>query len=157
MRESGVSNLRMLAAVMRITRRGALLLECVLALAMLIIGMVLIYAILDSSRDAAEREALTQEAREVAASALALIESGHSGPESLTGPAERWRECKDRAQWQLEIDTVAITGAQPGTLQLVVKVYALQSGASEGLQEKPPIFEIAKIVTARPIDPGVRL
>ncbi len=133
-------------------QRGAVLLECVLALALLIIGMVTIYAILDRAQAAARRDALTQEAREVAGSALALIECGYSSPEAMIGPSERWRECNDRERWELEIDTLPVVGAQPGTLNVVIRVYPAQNTTDK--ESRRATFEIGKIIRAAPIDGG---
>ncbi len=126
------------------------MLECVLALAFLVIGMVTVYAILDRAQAAARRDALTQEAREVAASALALIECGFASPETLIGPSERWRECNDREVWELEIDTVAVTGAQPGTLNVIVRVFAAAAVGDD--EARQPTFELGKVIREAPVD-----
>ena len=94
-------------------RRGALLLEVMLALALFVIGGLAVLAIVDRAIGAERRMRDAEHGAMLARSAMARIEAGLAGPQSLNGPV---READgegaegsagptaDRG-WELEIST----------------------------------------------------
>lgn len=98
-------------------RRGALLLECLLAVAVLAAFGIAIWGVVGRSQDAAQRTRWEAIASDLARSAMARIESGVARPESLQGPAYRNLESSDGRSgsagppdaelWELDIHTEA--------------------------------------------------
>lgn len=98
-------------------RRGALLLECLLAAAVLAAFGIAIWGVIGRSQDAAQRTRWEAIASDLARSAMAKIESGAARPESLQGPAYRNLESSedrsgtagpsDAELWELDIHTEA--------------------------------------------------
>jgi Tfp pilus assembly protein PilV len=96
-------------------RRGALLLECLLAAAVLAAFGIAILGIIGRSQDAAQRSRWEAIAADLARSAMAKIESGAARAESLQGPAYRTLERSDdrggtqgqgdASLWELDIQT----------------------------------------------------
>lgn len=98
-------------------RRGALLLECLLAAAVLAAFGIALWGVVGRAQDAAQRTRWEALAADLARSAMAKIESGVARPEALQGPAYRNLESsEDRAGtagpadadlWELDIQTEA--------------------------------------------------
>lgn len=98
-------------------RRGALLLECLLAAAVLAAFGIAIWGVVGRSQDAAQRTRWEAMAADLARSAMAKIESGAARPESLQGPAYKNLESSgdrsgtigptDSDLWELDIRTEA--------------------------------------------------
>jgi hypothetical protein len=107
-------------------RRGALLLEIILALAIFVMAGSAILALVDRTASGVERARGAAKAADLARSAMARIEAGIGTPQTLNGPVLAWPESDDaRAEddesgdgiissggiappesgWELEIDT----------------------------------------------------
>ncbi len=96
-------------------RRGALLLECLLAAAVLAAFGIAILGIVGRSQDAAQRSHWEAIAADLARSAMAKIESGAARAESLQGPASQTLDRSDdrggtqglgdSSLWELDIQT----------------------------------------------------
>ena len=85
------------------TRRGSILRECVLALAIFVAAGMTILSISDGAASAQAKAIEQQHAEELARSALAQIESGLASIETLSGPIvdSQGRE----TPWRLEISS----------------------------------------------------
>ncbi|MCC6425775.1 MAG: hypothetical protein IT435_03035 [Phycisphaerales bacterium] len=94
-------------------RRGALLLEVLLALAVFVGAGLAILTVLERSSDAMARVRDRRQACDLATSALARIEAGIDTPETLDGPVPAWEDLSDGsiigaggdARWELDIRT----------------------------------------------------
>jgi Tfp pilus assembly protein PilV len=67
-------------------RRGAILLETIVAISLFVMAAITIYAALARSAEAVERSRSSEHAADLARSAMAMIEAGLATPESLNGP-----------------------------------------------------------------------
>lgn len=67
-------------------RRAAILLETIVAISLFVMASVTIYAALARSAEAVERSRSSEQAADLARSAMAMIEAGLATPESLNGP-----------------------------------------------------------------------
>ncbi len=125
-------------------RSGAVLFECLLALALLIAAMTTIFALLDSASSSVGRRHESQEAAEIAATAISLIECGFATPETLVGPASKWRGCQDYFQWNITIET------QPTSMGELVSVviHITRAGAAD---DAPPSASLQRYLSLRPI------
>lgn len=90
-------------------RRGALLVEVVLALAIFVMAGGAIVNLLSQSMLGVDRSREQARAADLARSAMAKIEAGIETPQTLSGPLERSEEGATQAGrgWELEIDTDA--------------------------------------------------
>jgi len=95
-------------------RRGAVLLECVLALALFVSAGMAVLALVDGAVRSVERTRDLEAAVDLARSAIAKIEAGIATAEELEGPVPAWRDEEDAAfgdepptpgPWSLEITT----------------------------------------------------
>ncbi len=95
-------------------RRGAVLLECILALSLFVACGLAVMAMMDraAASVAATRDA--EQAVDVARTAMAKIEAGIATPETLNGPVPEWRDERDAtfddslprgSGWLLEVET----------------------------------------------------
>lgn len=74
----------------RTTRRGGILLEVMLALALLVMGSMTILGAMSQSIHSLEATRLKQQAADLARSAMARIEAGIATPDTLQGPVPAW-------------------------------------------------------------------
>jgi hypothetical protein len=96
-------------------KRGAMLLECVLALAIMVVAGLAILAMADGAARSAEVTRDAELAADLARSAMGRIESGIATPETLSGPIRDWQDqgdgvfaeavIEDGPEWVVEIDT----------------------------------------------------
>lgn len=94
-------------------RRGSVLLECLVALAIFVGIASTVYSLIVAAARSVERTARIERAADLARSALSKIEAGVETPESLNGPVESWRDESDgtfddnpvQTPWVLEIST----------------------------------------------------
>lgn len=92
-------------------RRGAILLEVILSVALFTMGALAILAQMSQGARSVEQTRLARQAADLAATAMARIEARLVAPESLTGPAERW----DREQQEsLEDSLASMEGSMAG-------------------------------------------
>jgi type II secretory pathway pseudopilin PulG len=71
-------------------RRGAILLEVILSVALFSMGALAILTQLSQGARGLEATRLAAQAADLAATTMARIEAGLAAPEALSGPAERW-------------------------------------------------------------------
>jgi hypothetical protein len=71
-------------------RRGAILLEAILSVALFTMGALAILSQMSQGARALEATQRARQAADLAATAMARIEARLVAPEALTGPAERW-------------------------------------------------------------------
>ncbi|MEI7658072.1 MAG: hypothetical protein WCK33_08410 [Phycisphaerae bacterium] len=143
------------SAVARRSRRevGAILLECLLALALLVAAGVTVLACLDRASDSVARRTQEVVASQVAATALALIESGAMTPETVQGPASRLRDgVSVAADWNIAIDTEP---SEFGSLTLVtVRIFAAGRSADA---DRPPLAVARQLVDLGAVRDGRRV
>ncbi len=89
----------------RTTRRGGILLEVMLALALLVVGSMTILGAMSQSIHSIEATRLKQQAADLARSAMARIEAGIATPETLQGPVPAWDSNPDSGEDELIGDT----------------------------------------------------
>lgn len=94
-------------------RRGALLLEVILALTLFTTTALMLLAIVGRSLDALEEARHRQTACDLARSAMSRIEAGLASPESLNGPAQLFDQpinapgddAPTESDWELLVET----------------------------------------------------
>lgn len=95
-------------------RRGSLLLECLLALALFIGAGLSILAMIDLASGSVERSRDALRAADVARSAMSRIEAGLVSPESIAGPVRAGDlgladddagDAEAQTLWELEVST----------------------------------------------------
>ncbi|MFZ4428723.1 MAG: hypothetical protein ACOYPS_00065 [Phycisphaerales bacterium] len=128
---------------LRSTRRaGAMLLECLLALALLVAAGVTVLACLDRAAESVGRRTQEVVASQMAAAAMALIDSGAMTPETVQGPASRLRDgVSVAADWNIAVDTEP---SEFGTLTLVT-VRVFDARGSSG-PDRPALAAIRQLV-----------
>jgi type II secretory pathway pseudopilin PulG len=104
------------------SRRGALLLETMVALTLFVGAALAILTMLDRSAEARARVRDARQAMDLASSALARIEAGLDTPESLDGPVRAWSDH--------EGDPAVVHGAGDGPWELDIRT---EPSAFEGL------------------------
>jgi hypothetical protein len=102
------------------TRRGALLLETMLALAIFVMAGTAVLSLVDGSLTSLNHARLSEQAADQARTAMAKIEAGIATPQTLNGPAHTWLqdaaergdagptifdEDAEPSHWELGIDT----------------------------------------------------
>ncbi len=118
-------------------RAGGVLLECIVALAVLVGVGLAILSLVDGSMAALGRARDAAKGAELARSAMSKIEAGVQSPESLHGPVKPWRDDNDGSfddalpaagAWELEIET------EPSEFEglTLVTVRAVKRGQSGG-------------------------
>ena len=115
-------------------RAGAMLLECLLALALLVAAGVTVLACLDRAADSVARRTQEVVASQIAATALALIDAGAMTPETVQGPASRLRDgVSAAANWNIAVDTEP---SEFGSLTLVI-VRVFDAGRAPAGDQEP--------------------
>jgi hypothetical protein len=103
-----------LALANRARWRGAVLLECMLALAIFVAAGLTIMAMMDRAASSVAETRDAEVAVDVARTAMAKIEAGIATPETLNGPVPAWRDERgatfddslpEGTGWALEIST----------------------------------------------------
>ncbi|MEZ6242875.1 MAG: hypothetical protein R3B57_07500 [Phycisphaerales bacterium] len=114
-------NARRLSApvcVRRAHRRAALLLEAMLALALLVAASSLLVSIIRDATGRLDHALGMSEAADLAEGAIAQIEGGLATPETLTGPAQAWDPeavlaSDDAALAPIDSDDLPLMGGAP--------------------------------------------
>jgi type II secretory pathway pseudopilin PulG len=103
-----------------VIRRGALLLETMLALAIFVIAAAAVLSLVDGSVTSLRRATMNEQAADLARTAMAKLEAGIATPQGLDGPVYPWlHEAAERGDagpaafdedaqptgWVLEVDT----------------------------------------------------
>ncbi len=124
-----------------VRRRGAALLECVLALALFVACGMAVLAMVDHAVDSVASTRDAEQAADIARSAMARIEAGLSTPQALNGPVVSWggdeqgqkieNTTASSAAWSLEIET------EPSQFEGLTKVTvrAIKQAGGRGDQE----------------------
>jgi hypothetical protein len=117
-----------------LVRRGAALLECVLALALFVACGMAVLALVDHAVDSVATTRDAEEAADIARSAMARIEAGLQTPDTLNGPV-KWGDQTDAAEmspgsaWALEVSTEP--SQFEGLTKVSVKAYKQGVGDTE--------------------------
>ncbi len=131
-------------------RRGTLLLEVLLALAVFVGAGLAILTVLERSTDALARVRDHRQACDLALSAIARIEAGLDTPESLDGPVPEWEDMSDgRAieaagggKWEIDIKTEPSQFS--GLTKITVEAIKRRAGDPDG--EALARYSIAQVV-----------
>ncbi len=75
--------------------RGAILLECILSLAILIAAGLAVLALMDRSSSAVDRVKEAEHATDLARTVMSKLEAGLGTVQTLAGPAAAWRDESD--------------------------------------------------------------
>lgn len=131
----------------RASKRGAILLECMLSLALLIMASVAVLACLDSAASAAGRRSDEARAAQIATSAMAMIDAGIMSPETVQGPVDKWRTgVVGERGWRVTVDT---SPSEFGTLvHVTVRVHRGEDAAL------PPLASLHQLVELTSPDVG---
>jgi hypothetical protein len=86
-----VGETQQIPSLTRRRSRGAVLFECMLALALLIAAGVTVLACLDQAQSAVQAHEEASQAVRVAQAALSLMDAGVITPETVQGPVSKWR------------------------------------------------------------------
>ena len=121
-------------------QRGAVLLECVLALALFVACGLVVMSMMDRATNSVVYTRDAEEAVDVARTAMAKIEAGIATPQTLNGPVPVWHDEEDGTYdeslptgtlWTLEI------GTEPsqfdGLTSVTVKAVKQAQGSDEEL------------------------
>lgn len=131
-------------------RSGAILLECLLALAIFVGGAVTVLALVDRSIGDMGRVRETRTAADLAKSAMARIEAGDATAEALAGRVREDGTEDDAADgdayWELEI------GTAPTAFQGLTRV-AVRAVKREGSAVSAE-FELVQLVARREREPA---
>ena len=99
---------------MAVRAGGAVLLECVLALALFVTCGMAVLAMMDHAVDSVATTRDQEQAADLARSAMARIEAGLATPQTLNGPVTSWGDDSDNSDqkqegsstpWALEVQT----------------------------------------------------
>lgn len=89
--------------------RGAILLECLLALAIFVAAGVSVMALVDQATGSLERVRDVQRAADLARSTMSRLEAGIATPETMSGPVRSIAFDSDAEEqetgWELEVET----------------------------------------------------
>jgi type II secretory pathway pseudopilin PulG len=152
-------------------RRGAMLLEMMLALAIFVMAGTAILTLVDGSVRSLERARLHAQAADLARTAMAKIEAGIATPRSLHGPARSWlEEAAERGEapedlsaprqgptgWELRIESdpsqfagltrVTITAAKLDASEAPLVSYTLRQLVRLGGREEDRAGEIDELL-----------
>ena len=128
----------------RTTRRGGILLEVMLALALLVMGSMAILSAMSQSIHSLEATRLKQQAADLARSAMARIEAGIATPETLQGPVPAWESDPESGADELN------DGALPGEFGLAATVgWGEDSGWELEIDTSPSPFAGLAVVRVR--------
>lgn len=119
-------------------RRGALLLEVLLALSVFVGAGLAVISILEQSTGAMIRQREQRQACDLAASAMARLEAGIDTPETLDGPVPEWDGLSDGSvitaggtgSWEIDVKTEPSSIA--GLVRVTVAASKLSASSSTG-------------------------
>ncbi len=124
----------------RASRRGAVLLECLLALALFVACGLSVMAMMDRAMASVAATRDAEIATDIARTAMAKIEAGLATPETMNGPVPAWRDEGDASfdeslptgeLWNLEIETEP--SAFEGLTRVSVRAYKQTPGSEQEL------------------------
>lgn len=120
-------------------RRGAILVEVILSVALFTMGALAILSQMSQGARSMEQTRLARQAADLAATAMARIEARLVAPEALTGPAERW----DREQQEsLEDSLASMEGSMAGAAGPAIDEFGTgDSGWELSVETEPAPFD----------------
>lgn len=127
-------------------KRGAILLECVLAIAILVAAAVSIMGFSDQAINAAQRAHHERVATDLARSAMAMLEAGVVSAEDLTGDLEQLDDGTPdplpapSGSWRLEVRT------QPAGIGELTRVTVIVTRLVPGTDTEQSSFQFHQIV-----------
>jgi hypothetical protein len=107
-------------------RRGWLLLECLLSLALFLAAAVVVFEAVGRSSDSVHLTRRVMQAADLARSAMSRIEAGDALPETLSGPVEMGTDSAAAGEhWELEVQTEAAgpTGLMRVSVRAILRPY----------------------------------
>lgn len=132
--------------------RGAILLECMLTLALLLAASLTVLASMDRALSSAVRMEERADAMDCAVSGLALVEAGLMPLENMQGPVSKWRDddvpVRRSMDWRISVDT------QPtkydGLMLVMVRVYRGEgSEAGSVSSDEQPVVTLHRYLQLR--------
>lgn len=139
------------------TRRGALLLELVLALAIFVVAGSAILMLVDRTLTGTMRLRQQERAADLARSAMARIEAGIDTPMTLNGPVPPWRDeetpdvggglassAAPETGWELRIDT------EPSQFRGLTRVTVTAQRRREGQEQPDASYTLHQLVRLSP-------
>ncbi len=134
--------------------RGAILLECVLALALLVGGGLTVMMLVDNASNSVQRVRDAQTATDIASSVIAQIEAGILTPEALRGDSDSWfspaadmKQASSWKSWRIDADLEPTT--TEGLSLVVVHVF-------RDVGPDAPVFSLQHVVRLRgPVADGL--
>ncbi len=134
-------------------RRGSMLLEVMLALAIFIMAGTAILNIVGGTMDGMNRMKLSRQAADLARSAMAKIEAGIETPQTLNGPVKPWAaedgdtNAAEPAQaggaWELQIDTDQTQFR--GLTKVTIKAVKHEGGNSDRLAAAYTLRQLVRL------------
>jgi len=123
-----------------VIRRGALLIEGMVAVAVFVAAGLAILAAMRGAAHEARRERDLLRAMDLARSAMASMEAGLATPEQLDGPVPRWTEESagfddappEPSGWSIQIDTD--TSSFEGLARITVRVSRAAAGSGDPIE-----------------------
>ena len=128
------------------TRRGAMLLEVMLALAIFVMAGTAILSLVGGVMDGMARMKVSRQGADLARSAMARIEAGIETPQTLNGPVKGWSASgsaegeagEGPTGWELQIDT------EPTQFRSLTKV-TITAVRNEGALDRP-VYTLRQLV-----------
>lgn len=140
-------------------RRGGILLECFIGLAIFIACATMIFRVVAQAMDAQERTSRLEYAADLARSAMAKIEAGVATPETLQGAVPRWRDERDgtfderqeETLWRLDIEVEPSAFDALSTVR-VRAFMELESGREVGSFELVQLVNLSTVPVTEPAE-----
>jgi hypothetical protein len=135
--------------------RGAVLLECLLALALFVACGLAVMAMMDRAASSVATTRDSEIAVDVARTAMAKLEAGLATAETLNGPVPAWRDERDGtfdeslptgAAWNLEIHT------EPSQFEGLTKVSVRAFKQTVGSENELASYTLHQLVRLGPAD-----
>lgn len=131
--------------------RAAILLECVLALALFVGAGLAILTLADRASESMLAARTVQTAADIAASAMAQIEAGILSPEAIQGDSHKWMDADSRwtdspswQGWRIELDS------EPATEDALTVIGITVFKDPDGRTSDVPIYRLRQIVSLLP-------
>jgi hypothetical protein len=129
-------------------RRGAVLLECVLALALFVACGLSVLALMDHAVDSVASTRDTEQAADLARTTMARVEAGIASPDTLNGPVLDENGEKSGA-WALEVQT------EPSQFEGLAKVTvrAIKHGVGESELASFTLHQLVRLTEKTDVSP----
>lgn len=138
-------------------RRGAMLLEVLIALAVFVGAGLAIISVLEQSIGAMGRMRDAKQAADLASSALARLEAGIDTPETLDGEVPAWEDLSDGStlvapgggRWEIDVRTDS--SQFPGVIRVTVE--AIKYTNTEGSDTVRASWKISQLIRGEAAPP----